>query len=129
MPLMVCHDDRVIETKFGHVFGFTKDVPLNVPPKLVQYVMERGAYPVQGQEAAVTAATTAEKPPVELTDEDQRKQVLVDAIKRLMDSGRIMMTAHGKPNPVQLGKEAKLSIGAEERDEAWVAYQTQVAGD
>jgi hypothetical protein len=126
MPMMICAADRVIETTRGHTFAFKANEPLHVPKTLVSFVMERGAFPAPGQTPEVTEATAPvlNRTQLEPTDPDVRQGLLVAAIKRLLDADKLVFTSGGKPNPVQLGKEAGLRIDAAERDQAWAAAQT-----
>lgn len=125
MPMMICATDRVVETNLGHVLGFKKNVPLHVPKFLVSAVMERGAFPANGEQAATTEATEIPLTDKQLepTDSEARHARLVEAIKSLTASGTLMFTSGGKPNPAQLGKTAGFRIDATERDEAWAVAQ------
>lgn len=129
MPvLMYCPVDRTIETTFGYVFGFKKNEPLSVPDRMVKFVSERGAFPVDGEEAKVVAATEAEKTDKQLepTDYTLRLQMIGDKIVELHKSGDLLYTAGSKPNTKQLERVLKFAISIAERDEAWDAVKNQV---
>ena len=128
MPKMVCPRDRTIATIFGHVFEFKKDVPMNIPARLVAVVAEYGAVPAEGEDEAVAAATETEltdkqREPV---DVDERLKLIVNKMLELHKADKLVHTAAGKPNPALLSKELHFRIDAAERDAAWDLVKAQI---
>lgn len=129
MPLMKCAVDRTIETTLGYVFEFKKNEPLEVPPHVVAALMERGAFPAEGEEEDAAAAT--EVPPtdkqLEPADIEIRRGKIIEAMLTLFAKNELLFTATGKPNPAQLSGKVGFRVGADERDAAWTVVQPQVA--
>lgn len=129
MPMMISYTDRVVATNQGHAIEFKKNVPQHVPPRLVSYLLERGVVAADDDALSVIAADTAE--PVlfrtDPTDPDKRVELLVEAMKKLSDEGRLDFTASNKPRQPSLAKTLGWSeVYAEERDLAWSIAQGKV---
>ncbi len=125
MPMMVCAADRTVATTLGYVFDFKKNEPLHVPAIAVKSVMEAGVFPAEGEEQKVAEATSEQPTDKQLepSDIDVRQAAIREAIGSLHESGQLVFTAGGKPNPAQISRVVKFQVGADERDAAWEAIK------
>lgn len=116
----IMHRDRVI-TGFGHAIEFKKGEPTYVPPELRREVVEKGGEPADGSELP---DDQVKKGPAEPDDPTERAEQLRTAIESLVEGGvREDFTAAGAPHTKSLTALLGWQPTAQERDEAWLAYQ------
>lgn len=122
---MVMNRDLVHVSDAGLSFRFQKDIPMEIPKRLVAGVMAIGG--VMADDAETNASAKADIQQAQV-DADNRTPAIEAAIQVLLKRNqRGDFTAGGKPNLNALAKETGFTIGAEELDPIWQKAKNDLA--
>ncbi len=115
--------DRVVATTKGHVIGFKKGVPMEVPPMIYDEVIAAGGVPES--EVPEDLDKTLAKGPV---DPAEREMELFIAYETILARGkREDFTAGGAPHIKAVNAELGWDVDSKERDTSWMKFKTKEA--
>lgn len=122
MPQMVLGRTFILPTTAGHVIGFRKGEPVNVPHAIVEEALRIGAEFVVA--ADKEARNTEEAPAPEAPQGDEREAAVYEAFRRMLKSGsREAFNGAGLPNIKILRQTCGFDIDAAERNKFWDRFQ------
>lgn len=114
--------DRTITSLTGHAIEFKKGVPTFVPREMHAEVLELGCVP----EEELPDSGEGDKTLVEPTDPTDRQNALLAVIAVMVErNSRDDFGANGAPSIKALSDALGWKPSAEERDTAWLEYQTK----
>lgn len=118
----VMNRDRIVPTTMGHVIGFKKGVPTDVPYGCHDAVIAAGADPHEGE---VPEKTKAGKEPAE---KQARDEALAAASAKLAAANKSSdFTAGGSPSMKAITRELGWTPEADELAAAWAAHTLAAA--
>ncbi len=122
--MMVLNRNFTLRTTLGHVIGFKKDEPIDVPEPVVDAAMNCGAQAVDPAE--VDKRVEDQEKSEQLPPEPQgaeREKIIADAIVKLVKRNHSTdFTAAGSPQTTSVEGVVGFKVSAAERNAAWDRY-------
>lgn len=118
---LVMNRNVTVRSLSGHAIAFKKDVPVHVPPEMVEECMGKGAVPAEGEQMP-KRNETKEKPPEPIGP--ARKTRLFEIFEEMeTDNKRGEFTAAGLPNTKSVRLRFGYEIDANEIKQLWHEYR------
>lgn len=121
---MVMNRDITVSGLSGHAIAFKKNIPVHVPPEMMEDVMAKGAIPAEGQEMP----EVEEKKPVSVPVGIRRKEVFFEEFGKMVDeNNRNDFNAHGVPKSTVMKNNLGFHVDSIEVRDLWNEYKERKA--
>lgn len=122
MVKMVRGRDYNLRSLSGHSIRFKKNVPVDVPPEVVEEAMSIGAFPVDDDDVDVGEEVT--NTVVEPPSGAEREELITAAMENMkIENNRSDFDANSKPNVKKLSARVGFEVSAQERNKLWDLMQ------
>jgi hypothetical protein len=126
MPIFKLNRNFTLRSLYGHIINFKKDVPVYVPPILVNECVHIGAEQTDGTPDVLGAEDVA----VVALTYDERAARIFEALEKLVArNNREDFTASGLPQLKALERETGFSVDVNDRDTLWRKRREALAGE